>query len=207
MHTLFSNAKKTRVALGAGLALMVATVLPGCTNAQMQGQSSSYLIIDMMQAASGATPSTFVGSLASDVLTKNSVFSDPGQVTLRLALKDPGSINAPAQPTTANFITVTRYHVRYLRSDGRNTQGSDVPFEFDGAATATVGPGGVVMPFTLVRAQAKVESPLSALVNGGGTQFISTVAEVTLYGKDQNGREVMVTGTIGVNFADWADPS
>ena len=207
MHTLFSNAKKTRVALGAGLALMAATVLPGCSTAARQGQSSSYLIIDMMQAASGAEPTKMVGSLSSDVLTKNSVFSDPAQVTLRLALKDPGSTQSPTQPTTANYITVNRYHVRYLRSDGRNTQGVDVPFEFDGASTVTVGNAPAVLAITLVRASAKVEAPLFALVNGGGAQFIATIAEVTMYGKDQTGREVMVTGSISVNFADWADPA
>ena len=35
---------------------------------------------------------------------------------------------------------------------------------------------------------------------------ISTLADVTFYGQDQTGRAVSVTGTIGVNFADWADP-
>jgi len=36
---------------------------------------------------------------------------------------------------------------------------------------------------------------------------ISTIAHVTFYGKDQNGNEVSVTGSISVNFADWGDPS
>ena len=35
---------------------------------------------------------------------------------------------------------------------------------------------------------------------------ISTLAEVTFFGQDQTGREVAVTGTIGVNFANWGDP-
>ena len=29
---------------------------------------------------------------------------------------------------------------------------------------------------------------------------------MTFYGHDQTGREVAVTGTIGVNFANWGDP-
>ncbi len=47
-------------------------------------------------------------------------------------MKDPGSTASPSTPTSANFITVTRYHVKYVRTDGRNTQGVDVPYEFDG---------------------------------------------------------------------------
>jgi hypothetical protein len=39
-----------------------------------------------------------------------------------------------------------------------------------------------------------------------GAGVISTLAHVTFFGHDQTGREVSVTGTISVNFADWADP-
>ena len=43
----------------------------------------------------------------------------------------------PPRPTN-NFITVTRYHVEFRRTDGRNTPGVDVPYAFDGAGTVTV---------------------------------------------------------------------
>ena len=105
-------------------------------------------------------------------------------------------------------MTVTRYHVSFRRSDGRNTQGVDVPYAFDGGATATITAGGTQpLRFVLVRAQAKTESPLAALRGGGGSIFISTLADVTFYGQDQNGNQIAVTGTISVNFADWADPT
>ena len=35
--------------------------------------------------------------------------------------------------------------------------------------------------------------------------MINAIAEVTLYGRDQTGAEVVATGTISVNFADWSD--
>ena len=59
----------------------------------------------------------------------------------------------------------------------------------------------------LVRVQSKLEPPLITLrgVRGGGL-VISTLADVTFYGRDQTGTEVSVKGTISVNFADWADP-
>jgi len=189
------------------LALGALPFLASCTSQQTQGTSSSYLIINTLQAASGATPTQFGGSLESDVETKGSVFEDPGEVIFSLGLKDPGSATTPTTPTTANFITVTSYHVTFVRSDGQNTPGVSVPWPFDGAMTITVGNENATGTFVLVRAQAKLEAPLLALVNGGGQGLISTIAQVTFYGTDQTGRQVSVTGTVSVNFADWADPS
>ena len=82
-----------------------------------------------------------------------------------------------------------------------------MPYPFDGAITLTVGPTQVEGSFNIVRIQAKEEAPLLALVGSGGARVISTIAQVTFYGRDQAGREVSVTGQIGVNFADWGDPS
>jgi len=209
MHTSpFTKFMGSRSAWGAGMVLAAAMTLPGCTDAQKQGLSSSYLIVESMQAASGAEPTKLSNTLNSDVYNKTKgLISDPGQVLLRLALKDPGTLTSPLEPSPNNFITVNRYHVRYVRSDGRNTQGVDVPFEFDGASTVTVGSSGATLTLTLVRVQAKAEAPLSGLTGNGGAQVISTIAEVTLYGTDQTGREVSVVATISVNFADWADPA
>ena len=39
----------------------------------------------------------------------------------------------------------------------------------------------------------------------GGQGFISTIAEITFYGRDQNGNEVSVTGRIDVQFGDFGD--
>jgi hypothetical protein len=117
-------------------------------------------------------------------------------------MKDAGS-STPTAPTSNNFITVNRYRVRYIRTDGRNTEGVDVPYAFDGAITGTVSDSST-FGFTLVRIQAKLEAPLAALAVNGNT--ISTIAEVTFYGRDQTGRETSVTGQIGVNFANWGDP-
>ena len=45
------------------------------------------------------------------------------------------------------------------------------------------------------------------MAGGGGAIAIMTIADVTFYGRDQAGNDVSVTGSITVNFADWADPS
>ncbi len=191
--------------VGATALLSLLSPLTGCTTRQMEGASPSYLIIDEIVAASGGAPEQFGGNLASDVVGKDgAIFADIAQASVRMALKDPGSQASPNVPTTTNWVTVTRYHVKFVRSDGRNVQGVDVPYEFDGGVTFTALPSPAVSTFTLVRVQSKLEAPLKALANGLGD--ISTIAEITFYGTDQAGREVSVTGRIGVNFANWADP-
>ena len=187
------------VAISAGL------FVPSCSKLIRTGQSPSYLIMNSLEGASGATPGSFGSTLASDVVTvvggTATVFSDLGQANVQLQLKDESSGTGP---TAVNAITITQYHVKFIRSDGRNVQGVDVPFEFDGAVTVTIQGAGSI-PFTLVRTQSKEEAPLRALRNGGPP--ITTVAEVTFFGHDQNGRAVTVSGRMEVSFANWADPS
>jgi hypothetical protein len=205
----------TKAGRAVAALVSLAAFATSCTKAQLGGESSAYLIMDSLQGgsvqAAGASQPTFSGVLESDVCVHNasggcSVFEDLGQATFQLALKDPGPSSAPTTPTTTNFITITSYHVDYTRADGRNTQGVDVPFSFDGAATVTVGSSPATVVISLVRVQAKLEAPLAALVNLGSTVSISTIATVTFYGTDQAGRAVSVVGQIGINFADWADP-
>lgn len=203
MNALIQSAARQRAILGAAF-VAAFTVLPGCTSRQMEGASSSYLIVDALNASPGDLDE-FSGQLDSDVLGLNGVVSDVAKVDLRLGLKDPGTTTNPSSPTSANFITITRYHVKYVRTDGRNTQGVDVPYEFDGGASVTVRDGASIstLVITLVRAQAKLEAPLLALRNQGGKVILSTIAEVTLYGTDQAGREVSVMSKITVAFADY----
>jgi hypothetical protein len=177
----------------------------GCGSKVREGRSPAFLIVNSVLAASG-TDKTFTNTLASDVVTKGTIYEDAGQATMTLSLKDIGPAGNPTAPTTNNFITLTRYHVSYRRADGRNTPGVDVPYAFDGASTATITDSVTSFTFILVRVQAKQEAPLRALVGNGGAQVINTIADVTFYGQDQAGNEVSATGSISVNFADWGDP-
>lgn len=179
---------------------------PACGPLTESGRSASFMIIDNLRGAAGATPTAFGNTLGSDVLTKGGVLEDIGEVTIRLGLKDFGSPSAPNTPTQTNYITVTHYRVVYKRSDGRNTAGVDVPYPIEGGMTFTAVGGITAGTFVLVRAQAKLEAPLKALAGLGGAVVISTTAEVTFYGHDQTGVPVSAVGYITVNFADWADP-
>jgi hypothetical protein len=187
--------------------LVLASV--SCGDMSRQGTASSFLMVNSLEAASGAKPDEFGGDFHSDVVTVDkttgvsTIFADLGQVTFGLGLKDPGPAGSPTTPSPNNFITVDRYRVRYIRSDGRNTPGIDVPYPFDGAFTVTVSDTASAA-FTIVRSQAKAEAPLAALQNN--LLVLSVIAEVTFYGHDQTGREVSATGKIGIHFANHGDP-
>ena len=189
--------RSVRPAAVAGMALAALGVSACGSGEAREGQASSYLIVErLVMADEGGAP------FESDVVSDDGIFEDGAVATLSAAMRD---VTNPNGPTTNNRITINRYRVTFRRSDGRKEPGVDVPYAFDGAVTATVGPGdSVTIPFVMVRIQAKLEAPLAALRFHGGALAISTIADVTFYGRDQAGREVMVTGSTSVNFADWA---
>lgn len=195
-----------RAGLLAAIGLTVFTA--GCGDVVREGSGTSFLIITSMDAATCAEPNEFDMDLESDVITViddvPTICSDAGRVRFRVGVKDAGGVGSPNSPSQNEFITVNRYHVRYIRADGRNTPGVDVPYPFDGAITLTVTTGEVQGGYTLVRSQAKSEAPLGALA--ADPIIISTIAEVTFYGVDQTGHEVKVVGHMGVHFGNWADP-
>jgi hypothetical protein len=190
-----------------------------CGEVARTGRSPALLVIDVLEAASGAQPDTFGNVLFSDVETLVEqhmngqtvrvpiIYADMGRATFRLTLKNPGSATSPVGPSPLNEVTITRYRVKFRRADGRSTPGVDVPHAFDGAATVTIPVSGIAaVSFAIVRHQAKLEPPLSALPRGGGANMLSTIAEVAFYGSDQAGNEIVATGLISVNFGDFGDP-
>ncbi len=192
----------------ARLALVVLVAGTASCGSVREGTGTSFLIVDAMEFAKGNTPNTFAGNAISDVETVvddvPTTFNDLARVTLRLGLKDAGAAASPTVPTQNQAITVNRYHVRFFRADGRNTQGVDVPYEFDGAFTATVGSNNPQAIFTIVRHTAKNEAPLAALKRNRA--IITVFAEVTFYGQDQTGHEASATARISIDFGNFADP-
>jgi hypothetical protein len=181
--------------LGAATMLSLLVGTSSCSEMVRTGDASSFLVITSL-VGGPQSDTTVESDVQGDTGT---VFTDVGQATLQLQMKDPGGPG----PSPVNAITITQYRVEYVRSDGRNTPGVDVPFPFTSGVTTTISGSGSV-GFTLVRVQAKEEAPLRALRGGGGASVISTVARITFYGHDQTGREVSVTGNLDVTFADWA---
>ena len=181
----------------------------GCGNMATDGRSPVQLTLASLSAASGATPDEFGATLHSDVTTVvddvPTIFNDNGAAEFVLVMKDPGANPAnPAAPSALNSVTITRYRVEYRRTDGRNTPGVDVPYAFDSAVTVTVTNEGGSTGFQIVRNSAKQDAPLRALVTS--PNIISTIADVTFYGRDQVGNDVSVTGSIGIDFGNFGDP-
>lgn len=210
MRVSISNHRMAALVVAASALLTTA-----CGEVARTGRSPGYLQIVRLDGASGALPSEFGNTLFSDVLTLvkvgddlvPTIFADLGRVEFRVGLKDPGTASTATQPSALNAITLSQYRVVFRRSDGRNTQGVDVPYAFDGGLTFTVPPSGTASgSFAIVRHQAKEEPPLRNMAFNGGAQLIATVAEITFYGKDQAGNDVVATGTMSVNFGDFGDP-
>lgn len=186
-------------------ALAIALLATGCdNNAADDNTSNTYVFTLDMRGDAG-------DDIFSDVCIDNpnnpgvcSVVNDNAIVTMLAAAKDESRFT---NPNGLNDIFINRYHVTYIRSDGRNVPGVDVPYPFDGATTFNVPISGQSSErsFVIVRHQAKFETPLSELRSVGGALVLSTIARVDFYGQDGSGRPVSATGYINIAFADFPD--
>lgn len=198
------------------LAMLVA-LAAGCGEFTRQGQAPVVVVVERIEAAKGNAPGNLSGTLNSDVVVFRTtpapctaavpcptIFNDVAEVEMRVRSKDPGVPGLASNPSFLNEVTINRYHVEYIRPDGRNTPGVDVPYGFDSALTFTIpNDGTATAGFEIVRHAAKEEAPLRALAFNGN--LIYTIAYITFYGRDQAGNDVSVTANIGINFGDFAD--
>ena len=211
------RARYRPVIRGAAAVMLLAGSV-SCGDVLKTGRAPVIVVVDSLEAASGAEPGNMGGFLLSDVQTLvdqtvggqtvkvPTIFNDIGRVTMRLIPKDAGNGAVNLNPTPWNAVTINRYRITFIRADGRNTPGVDVPYPVDGAVTATLSSTPTVIPFEMVRHQQKLEAPLRALANDGGRIFITTIAEVVFYGTDTTGNNVQAKATMNVSFSDYADP-
>ncbi len=192
-----------------GLALPAVVVLSlvgsACTpDFATDNQSDVVLLLTSIEAVAGAGPDKDEDSafLLSDVLTGGGVINDNAKVTVRAELKNQNSPSAGA----FNDVVLERYDVRFTRTDGHNVEGLDVPYGFSGPLALRVAPGGESeAAFVLVRHEAKLEPPLSNMVNLGGLGILQCIANITLHGRTGTGKAVEVSGRLEVTFTDFAD--
>jgi hypothetical protein len=196
----------------AAIVLVAATF--ACGDVIRQGKAPVVIVVDSFKGAPGGGfgANTFTDTLRSDVVVNAispapctaaapcpTVYDDSGQVTMHLAPKD-----IAIEPTSNNQVTITRYHVSFRRADGRNTQGVDVPFGFDGSVTGTIPPtGALTLSFELVRHVTKAEPPLVQLRTS--PNIINTLADVTLYGTDLVGNAVTAAASMSIEFGNFGD--
>lgn len=188
----------------AWIAVALAIGVSGCVPDYVK-QNDSDVIFGMASVNNGA-------ALQSDVLKSDgTVGPDNALVALFTRYKN----QAFTTITVPNHVILERYEVRYIRSDGRNTEGVDVPFKITGPVTGNVdvATGGAnSYNIEVVRAQAKLEAPLRQLraedalgnaVPPGGALVLTVFAEITVYGRTISGQAVSATGRLQIDFADW----
>jgi hypothetical protein len=162
-------------------------------------------------AEQGDSPNTLLmtginsGSpIDSDVRISNgSVCADFVDLRVENHLKNPLNTDASFR----SDIVIERYDVRYFRSDGRSTEGEDVPFRITGNVAQEVQAGAsAVLNLEIVRRQAKLEPPLRNLAGGGGAQIVTMFAEVTLHARSTVLQSTnAVSARVQIDFADFGD--
>jgi len=198
------NARKTlTLALVSSLLLLVGA----CNKVENHSRSASMLIVESILGKDIA--GNDANFLQSDVLRVNAtagsstVVADPATASLRAQMLDP----APVLGTSAySNVTLDRYTVSYTRTDGKNTPGVDVPYPFEGSLTALIPVGtSTSVTFVLVREVAKLEPPLSRLVDEGAEVVLQTAAKIDFYGHDLANNQVHATGYLPVFFSNYSE--
>jgi hypothetical protein len=192
--------------LAPSAALAAALCLSGCATDLATSNSSDVLLeMTRVQGQGTGLVTTISDFLLSDVLFKGSTFNDNAILSLTALPKNPSAIL-----NSGNFNTVylESYEVHYIRTDGLNQEGVDVPFSFSGGmgATIPVAVGTTTqVGIIVVRHQAKQEPPLSNLDGGGGLNILTCIAQITVHGHTLSGEAVQASGNLNVTFADFAD--
>ncbi len=191
-----------------GLATLLAVSCGINKNTDPAGDAPVVLRMTKVQgAAEIAVPPIWYDHLLSDVHTCGTVINDDALLSFDVVAKN--ADYAQTAQTGLNDVLLQTYTVHFIRTDGHQMQGVDVPYDFSGALSGVVylkSVSPMSSAIVLARHSAKLEPPLSALVGMGGESLIDTTAQITAYGRTANGSNVQATGYLQVTFADFADP-
>lgn len=189
-----------------GLVALVALALNACVPGYLEQNNSQVLMRITKVSSESGEDEEESDFLLSDVTP---VFNDNAVLTVEVLPKNSNELLVTGR---FNDVMVERYEVRYFRTDGRNTEGVDVPYRFTGAlgTLIPVNSDGDI-PFIVVRHSAKLEPPLKnlAFVNGtgsgGGLDILTVIAEITIHGRTTSGEIVRAAARLTITFADFAD--
>lgn len=198
---------KAKIAIKITVCLAIVFSFFSCNPLENETRSASLLyVVDLTGVDFEGNTANF---LHSDVVVVDpntgmgTVFDDAASATLKAELLNP---NPDVNVSLYNSITVNRYVVSYTRSDGKNTPGVDVPYSFEGYMHTNIPIGGTAsVGFIIVRAVAKLESPLIELHKGLGDVVIEVKAQIDFYGQDMANKNVKATGYLSIFFANWQD--
>lgn len=193
---------KTKMLFKASFLLAFSVVLISCNPFENETLSNSMLVV--MSMTGKDIDGNWTNFLQSDVLTStNSVTADLAKVTFKAQMLNPDPISGTSQ---YNNVLVTRYVVTYFRSDGKNVEGVDIPYSFEGHLSTLVEIDNIEeLSFILVREVAKLEPPLINLHEGRGDGVLQLKARVDFYGHDLAHKAVKTSGFLSIYFANYAD--
>ena len=193
---------KEKILFKTTILLALFFALISCNPLENETLSNSMLVI--MSLTGQDINGNISNFLQSDVLTnENTVTADTATVTFKAHLLNPESINGSSQ---YNNVMVTHYVVTYFRSDGKNKEGVDIPYSFEGHMSSLVEIDNIAeLSFVLVREVAKLEPPLINLHDGRGEGVLQLRAKVDFYGHDLANKTVKSTGYLSIYFANYAD--
>jgi len=183
-------------AAGLGAVLLVALVCGSCTPSYVTGNDAPVnLIIAAINKGS---------ELDSDIrMGKDSSFVCEDEVPVSVAVRNKNP-NAPV-PYVPGAVLLQSYEVRYFRTDGRGTEGVDVPYRITGNlafAVDVASSGTSDVSIEVVRRQAKLEPPLSTI---NQANIVTLMAQVTLFGQTVAGQKVTASASFQIDFADFGD--
>ena len=190
--------------LGTLGALGLLVGLGGCSSQYATSSSASVnLIIASVNGGAKLDSDVLNGTGIGNGSTPDSTFICPDTVSVAVAVRNKNP-NAPA-PSVPSAVLIQSYEVRYVRSDGRATEGVDVPYRITGQLTFSVDvadSGTSSFPLEVVRRQAKLEPPISSILQAN---ILTVTAEITLYGQTVSGDRVTATGALQIDFGDFFD--
>jgi hypothetical protein len=187
--------KPGTMGMGLALALALGLGLAGCSADYVTNSQASVNLIIMSINGGAQLDSDVRNGADSSVVCQNQV-----DVQVTALNKNP---NGAAEDVST--VILESYQVTYARSDGRGTEGIDIPYRITGTLTQAVPVGtNVTFALEVVRRQAKLEPPLSNIFQ---TTILTVFADVTLYGKTVSGQQVSASGRLQIDFADFGDTS
>jgi hypothetical protein len=197
------------------LALILFTY--ACTQVEEDaGRTGSLLVVNSVTGFAGGENGEEGTPLLSDTCDNSS--SEPQDPDLCSVANDNAELEFGNQflqigpgaglggPTFLNDIVVNRYRVDYIRPNGRNTPGVDVPFGIDGTMNMRVPSNGTAaVSIVVVRHQAKKEPPLSNLDIEQGEEVLTANAQMQFFGQDLAGRTASALGFLEIHFANYGE--
>jgi len=202
-----NNHRHLKRTIGAAVLLAASFLLISCNPVENESQSASLLIVEGLTGLDMQGTEGFF--LQSDVLIEDpatgasSVRADSAKATFRATTLEPDPLLGTSQ---YNDIQITRYVVTYIRADGRNIEGVDVPYSFEGSLSALIRIGiSTSVSFVIVREVAKQEPPLFNLRAALPGDILNVTAKVDFYGHDLANKTVRATGMLPVFFANYGN--